>query len=437
VSYALYAGVCVAALALARRLLAPGVALAAALLFAAHPVHVEAVALGVNQSELWVALLAILSALRYVDVRRAGLPKTRDWALLATVYTAACFVKEHALAIPGLLLAAELTVIREPPWRERARRLWPGFAAFAGIGAGFLALRASVLGSFVGSFTADALVGQDVSGRTLTMLQVVPEWLRLLLFPIHLQGDYSTAEIEQATGWGVQQTAGIALLAALAALAWRTKRWAPAVPFGILWAAAAILPVSNILVPTGIVMAERTLFLPSVGFVIAAVGFAAAAWEAWPRCAAGTRKTVAKAAVAVLVSAGVIRSAVRHPDWRDHLHFWERTVADAPLSHKAHHAYGQLLAESQAQEAALREYYLAMALAPAAPRLPREVGDLFRLRGECGPALYWYAESLRLGPNQGSLILSRIACLMQLGRLDEARREAEATVSGEEPRPPP
>ena len=58
VSYALYAAVAVNVYLLARDLLPRGFALGAALLFAAHPVHVEAVALGVGQSELVVALIA-------------------------------------------------------------------------------------------------------------------------------------------------------------------------------------------------------------------------------------------------------------------------------------------------------------------------------------------------------------------------------------------
>jgi hypothetical protein len=423
VSCALYAAVSVGVLELARRVLPWVVALAVALVFAAHPVHTEAVALGVNQSELWVALLALIATVRYVDARRAAGPLLRDWVLIAALFVVAFLFKEHALAIPGLLLAAELTVVDARPARERVRRLWPGFATLAVLGAAFLAVRAKVLGSFVGSFTASALVGQGIGGRMLTMLQVIPEWLRLLLFPAHLQGDYSTAELERATGWGFAQTAGLVLLAALAALAVLTRRRAPAVPFGLLWTGAALLPISNLIVPTGILMAERTLFLPSVGFLIAVGGFCSEL-RASPR---RITRHAAAYAVAALVLLGVGRSALRYPDWRNHLHFWAQATRDAPLSHKAHYAYGQLLYLSGRRAEGLGEYYKAVSLAPAEFSLQRELGDLFRLRGQCGPALYWYAESLAVEPLQGSVQLSRISCLVQMGRLEEAQREA-ATV---------
>jgi Flp pilus assembly protein TadD len=135
-----------------------------------------------------------------------------------------------------------------------------------------------------------------------------------------------------------------------------------------------------------------------------------------------------RTAVALLVVAGVARSEVRQHDWKDHLHFWARTVQDAPLSYKAHHAYGQLLYAQGDSGSALREYETAIRLAPGEYRIQSELGDALRITGDCAAALSWYAKSLEIEPNQGSVRLSRIQCLMQLGRLDEARREAERTV---------
>src|SRR6188474_3966303 len=72
VSYLLYAGACLATLRLARLTLPAAAAFAVAALFAVHPVHVEAVALAVNQGELWVAILSGLAVCLYLDARRAG-----------------------------------------------------------------------------------------------------------------------------------------------------------------------------------------------------------------------------------------------------------------------------------------------------------------------------------------------------------------------------
>jgi protein O-mannosyl-transferase len=418
-AYLLYGAVSVGVLLLALRLLPAAVALGVGVLFAVHPVHVEAVALGVNQAELWVGLLSLFATLRYLDARRAGWLEPGDWAAIGAAYLAACLFKEHGIVLPALLAAAELTLIRGADPKERVHRLWPGYAALAALGAGFLLIRTLVLRDFVGSFTADALVGQGMAGRTLTMLQVVPEWLRLLAWPRHLQADYSLIEIEQATRWGLVQSAALAMLLSLAALAWFARRAAPAIPFGLLWAALAILPVSNVLVPTGIVLAERSLFLPSVGFVLAAGGVTAYLLTERPPLRA---PLVALGLGLALLGLG--RSAYRHLDYRHHVRFWSRTLEDAPLSHKAYHALGQIRFQQGLDGQGFAALHTAVALHPGAYKILHELADRFRDRGHCQPALYWYAESLKVEPDQAVARLSRINCLVALGREEQAQREA-------------
>jgi len=85
------------------------------------------------------------------------------------------------------------------------------------------------------------------------------------------------------------------------------------VSFGLIWCAIALLPVSNI-VPGGVMLAERTLLLPSVGFLLAVGGAAQLALRS-----AGTRTRSARralmAAVLVLVALGIARSAGRQRVW--------------------------------------------------------------------------------------------------------------------------
>ena len=59
----------------------------------------------------------------YLRRRRDGALRTRDVALLSLLYAIGLFSKEHAAVFPGLLLAAEWTVVQdERPWRARVRR---------------------------------------------------------------------------------------------------------------------------------------------------------------------------------------------------------------------------------------------------------------------------------------------------------------------------
>jgi len=429
VSYLLYAAVSLAMLALARGLLPAGIALGAALVFAAHPVHVEAVALAVNQGEQWVGLLSLIAVLTYLRRRRTGWLVTRDWVQLAILYLVACLFKEHAVVMPGLLIMAELTVVSTGSMAERLRRLRVGFAGLAVVGASFLALRTAIIGDFVGSFTAEGLDGQGRWGRLLTMLQVVPEWLRLLIWPAHLQGDYSPRVIEQAVTWGTPQTVGAAIVVGLALIGWLLRRMAPTATFGLLWVAVALLPVSNILVATGIVMAERTLYLPSIGFLLAVAGVMAILLQPAGAPARTGLARVAAVVTVLLVAAGVVRSAIRHLDWRSQVYYWAKTVQDAPLSYRAHHAHAQLLYGLGYEGAAVSAFHTAFALYPKAWWIKNELGNRFRLRAQCYPAIDLYRESIQVFPEQTGARASLIACLLHLGRYQEAIQEAEAGMA--------
>lgn len=433
VSYLLYAAVALGLLGLARRLLPPAVAFGVALLFAAHPVHVEAVALAVNQGEQWVGLLSLVALIRYIDLRRSGWLSRGDWAGLALLYLVACLFKEHAVVLPGFLIAVELTLMPRLGRREALRHLAPGFAALALVGGAYLTVRSMILGDFVGSFTAEALEGQGRWGRFLTMLQVVPEWLRLLVWPAHLQGDYSPSVIVQANAWGISQTLSAAILAGVVLVAWLLRRQVPAATFGLLWAGIALIPVSNLLVASGIVMAERTLYLPSAGFLLAAGGIATALLlpeTGQPR--PGLARAVG-AGVLILATAGMIRSAVRHPDWRSQVYYWAKTVNDAPLSYRAHHAHAQLLWGLGHEGASISSFRTAMALFPPSWWIRNELANRFRYKGECYPALDLYAESLAIEPDQPAVRASRIACFLYLARYDEAIAEADLALQAGAP----
>ena len=63
------------------------------------------------------------------------------------------------------------------------------------------------------------------------------------------------------------------VLAGWVLTALRFRRSLPLVSLGLFWFALCVLPVSNLLFPTGVLLAERTLFLPSFGLSLAVAGF--------------------------------------------------------------------------------------------------------------------------------------------------------------------
>lgn len=427
-SYLLKALVSLAAFSLFLRVLPFSIAFAVALLFAAHPVHVESVAMAVNQAELWVALLTILMVRGYIDARRRGSLSTGDWLALGGFYLLACLFKEHAVIIPGLLLLTEYSGLIGQRPTQPDRTIWTGYAWLGCIGAGFLGMRSWVLNDFVGSFTAEALREQGIVGRTLTMLQVVPEWIRLLVWPARLLPDYSPSVILPAATWGPSQSLGVAILGGVLLLGWTMRTAAPTVLFGIAWFAVAIFPVSNILIPTGIVMAERTLFLPSVGAMLACGGVCQVLLGS-PDAARDRRQALLCALCGLLIFLGIGRSASRHREMRTQETYWEHGIQDAPLSYRAWHAYADLQWAHGDKRSAIRSYNYALAMYPPAWWIRNDLAVRFQSEGECYPALELFAESLRLQPHQAGARAARIACLLRLGRYPEAAVEADSALA--------
>lgn len=420
VSYALYAIACVLALALARRAM-PGSPLAAAfaaLLFAAHPVHVEATALGVGQAELLLAIFTLAAVNHYVSRRRDSTLATRDWLILGACYAAAALSKEQGFLLPAFLVAAELWLVDDIRTEHR-RRLWAGYAGLVALAITLVIIRLAVLGGGAAGIApqnvAEALQGRGLSTRALTALQLTPEWLRLLTWPAHLRLDYSPREFTASSGLGAHEAMGALLLLVLLAIAWAARRRAPAVTFGIAWFAIAILPVSNVLLPTGVLIAERTLFLPSIGWMLVTGGALTATHVL------GRRTAATAAFVAALAVAGVVRSALRHREWRDTDALTRAAIRDSPHSWRANANHADLLFREGQPDQGRAAYARAIAAAPS----PWWVRHAYARRlyevGDYDGALAQLATSLAEFPNQPEVLRDAIATLITAGRYAEAR----------------
>lgn len=435
VSYLLYGATCLAMFRLARVALPLAVAVAVAALFAVHPVHVEAVALAVNQGELWVALLSCLAVHRYVEARRAGPLRLPTILGIGALYLVACLFKENAVILPGLLIAAELFLAPDEESRSaRVRAVRPLYLVLLLVGLTFIAVRTTVLGGDVrGAAIAEALAPQSLIGRALTMLTVVPHWFRLLLWPAHLQGDYSPAELVARYTWVREDTLGALLIVGAIVAAVAARRRAPVISFGITWTAIALFPVHNVLVPTGIVLAERTLLLASVGSMISLGGMGELLLQR-----AEPRARGALAAVAgLLLVLGVYRSATRHPVWSDMFNYWYVTATeDAPRSFRAHHALGEMYLLAGADGRAEQEFRLSIALAPPhVSDVYLVYANLLRRRGFCVPAVELYRKSLAANPAGDPVRASLVACLIEMGKYPEALEEISKGIpAGEQTR---
>src|SRR5262249_44487479 len=183
--------------------------------------------------------------------------------------------------------------------------LWIGVV---GVALAWLLWRSQVVGDLTGLEVAPGLDDDGLFGRALVMLPVVLQYVRLLFAPHRLSADYNPDFIQPATTWTWAAPCGLRIIVLVTGLGWATRRRMPAVTVAIGWIGATLLIVANVLVPTGVILAERTLYLPSIGAVLLLAVASDLAFRRWPRAAA--------IGVTAVLAAGVVRTVTRNPVWR-------------------------------------------------------------------------------------------------------------------------
>ena len=428
---------------LARRLLPVWAAWFAAAAFAVHPVHVEAVANVVGQSELIVAVVTVAALVLYVRDRRAGALRPATIAWITLLYAVACFAKEHGIVLIALLGAAELTVLADDaPLMERARSLRLFYLVLVLVAVSFVAVRSRVLsdhslGGFQ-PFTPFSTLHISSRDRVLTAVGVVPQWIRLLYWPARLSSEYGPPQIEIAQGVSLIQLPGFALLIGILALGILLRRRRPVAAFGIAFTVIAILPSSNFLVPAGIVLAERTLFLASVGAMLilgdVAVVVAERLQRDVPAAAYVRYVTLARVACVLLVVTGAARSAMRTRVWKDNDTLFRQAVLDAPDAYRAHFMLGAWAFSHQRKREGEAEYRKALKLFPYDPFLAYNLAVEYEHVGMCGAAVPMFQWAFNV---DSTFAMGRSAlawCLLNESRYDEARAAAiDAFRYGAEP----
>jgi hypothetical protein len=329
------------------RWLSPLGAAAAGLVFAWHPVHAEGVASLVGRAELLAA----------VGILAAVLAARRGWWAGAVLCAAlAMLSKEHGV-IAGVVILLD-NWLYGPEQRRYPVWFWIALALVTGAFlTGWLAV-----GRAGASDVAAVFIGRGTMGRLAVALPAVARAAELLVWPASLSVDYGPQVIPARTGFSVAAGLGVLVVVAVPGLALWCRRRAPAVAFAAALGALAYLPTSNLLFPSGVVLAERNLYLAvALAAALAGVGiqWAASRW--------GARRALT--ALGVLTLACGVRSFARLPAWRDNRSLLLTLLADHPEAYRAHASAAAVLAGLHDTTGARREYRVADSLFAGDPQL--------------------------------------------------------------------
>lgn len=387
-----------------------------ALLFAAHPVHVEAVTQVVGRTELLAAGFGFLSWHAYLRIGEG-----RYWRWLAwAAFAGGMYAKESALTLIGVIGLAELCA-----GRLRTRQAWQRAAldavGYLVVAASYICIRRLVNGRFGVHGDQTFFYGDPWHTRLLTMAQGFVEYFRLLVFPYKLCAFYDFSFFPKVSTVTPRVAASLLLVAVVIGIglwAWRRQ---PLVAFAILMFFVSVSLVSNIVVPTGLLIAERVLYVPSVSICLLwGLGLA----TLYQRAPAGRYAAVG---LCVLIL-GLMswRTITRNPDWTDNTAYAQALVRDAPGNPKGWLALAKV--HEDAGDLAAAESALQQAIAVGAHRAaPRTaLGHLYLRQGRLSEAEELFRAAIAGNPLGWQAYFSLANLLARQGRTAEALQWYEA-----------
>ena len=419
-----------------------------ALLFALHPVHTEAVNAVVGRADLMAAVcafggLGLLMGAAIPGAKPGEAQGTQgreneggasypglfpSVVLACALCLFALLSKESGVALPLSALLWWLWgryVLRE---RERPplRHTLIAVCAIALVLIVYLWMRYAALGMLVRphppSKLDNILALMPAGGRILGAVGVLGRYFRLLVWPWPLSVDYSFAQIPvegaEAALWAA---AGALGLSVWACAAWRTRKNMPWVAFGLAVFIGGYLPVSNLLIPMGTIMAERVLYIPSAGFLIALVPTAGV-------CLAQKDWWFGAAPLVVAALLCGVLTLKRNHEWSDPLLFWRRTAEVSPQSARALRVYGQALIDRNRFREAIAPLRKSVGIYPVYDYAWVDLGIAQMQSGDASAAETSLKRALRLNDENAEAHLALGALYMGAGRGDLARPRFERAI---------
>ncbi|XP_011949731.1 PREDICTED: transmembrane and TPR repeat-containing protein 1 isoform X6 [Cercocebus atys] len=428
-----------------------GLAFVTALLFAVHPIHTEAVAGIVGRADVLACLLFLLAFLSYnrsLDQGCVGesFPSTvSPFFLLFSLFLGTCamLVKETGITVFGVCLVYDLFSLsnkedkssngalcpcspQQPgspqpsslpghPHRENGKQQrFPHKGAWGGCHSPLPPEPKSS-----GFPVSPRAVWSMMRFLTYSYLLAFNVWL--LLAPVTLCYDWQVGSIPLVeTIWDMRNLATILLAVVMALLSLHClaafKRLEhKEVLVGLLFLVFPFIPASNLFFRVGFVVAERVLYMPSMGYCILFVHGLSKLCTWLNRCGA-TTLIVSTVLLLLLFSWKTVK---QNEIWLSRESLFRSGVQTLPHNAKVHYNYANFLKDQGRNKEAIYHYRTALKLYPRHASALNNLGTLIRDTAE---AKMYYQKALQLHPQHNR-------ALFNLGNLLKSQEKKEEAIT--------
>ena len=392
-----------------------------ALLFAVHPINVEAVTpITFREDPIFTAfyLIAFIAYLKFFD--ESNFPKENRFdksnpynvirwkrAVFLTIGLVSFFLsllaKEMAGSLIILMLVYNFLIGKSNKQKNGNRRLMsvPIFLYIVVLCI-YLVIRFVLLKN-----PAEEKI-MPPGGSYLQNVFITPfiiiRYISLLFFPIRLSAEYT---IDYSNGFPIVITllSVIGLILILLILFFLRKK-EPVITFSGLLFFITLLPVMNV-IPTSNLMAERFLYLPSIGFcvlvsyiMVSRGRIYASLTEEMPYSSREFTRTIIKFIFLIaIVLVYSFLTVKRNTVWKNDFVLWSDTVQKATHSPRAHFGLGRALEEKGEVDKAIGEYKKAIELYPLYYFVYNNLGVVYMKIGEEENAINCFNKAIEIKKN--------------------------------------
>lgn len=397
-------------------------AVAVTALFVVHPVHTEVVANIKSRDELLAFLFFICAGL--VLIRNNS--RWVDMLAASVFFLLSLLSKESGLLfLPVFFL---VLLIKGRGVKESTLHLLP-LLAVALIWFGWRTYVIQSAASAVVPYTYRDNSIVACSGwleKLGTGLTVLGRYMLKCLWPYSLSYDYSFNEIPCVSLFSILPVIVLSVVIGLLAGAWHQRNKLPVVSFGVLFFFITIALTANVFFLIGTTFADRLLFTPVLGFLIAKV------WLLFEKFS--DKQQVKPGYVVVLLLAGILitysyKTITRTADWASNERLLKHDTQVAANSSRVHFNYGSYLLNNLSANETLRAQQLqesiqylqkAIQLDSADASAYLNLGTVYYRLKEYKQALTYLTVARRLAPGSTDVLMNYADALFMNGMYDSA-----------------
>ena len=358
-----------------------------ALLFGIHPLHVESVAWVTERKDVLFTFFYFSAGICYLLYKKG---KGRSYYFIALFsFILSLLSKTMAVSLPLVLLLTDYLLERKNDIRMVGEKV-PFF--ILSILFGILEIFAQRAEGFLRVEKTYAL-----SQNLLIALKGLVFYLKKTIYPVNLSAyyPYPRIEIEVLSISGFIHIAGILTLGLIIIY---SKRWTKDILFGSLFFVATILPVLQIIPVGGAFVADRYMYIPSIGLFYL-LGVAVNKIYTMDGSYSWTNRVLIVLFVGTVVVIFGVLTYRRNAVWQSNETLWQDTVKKEPLASIAHNNLGNVYYYKRELDKALEEYQKALVLNPNYSLAHNNIGNVYFEKGDFNKAIKHYLQALEIEPD--------------------------------------